>query len=46
MNFTIPAGVSGTVPLTVVVNQALAGVGGASNITPSVTVSVPALVIP
>lgn len=46
MNFTIAPGVSGTVPITVNVNQALAGVGGASNITPSVTVNVPALVIP
>jgi hypothetical protein len=48
LNFTIPAGTpSGTsITPTITVNQALAGVGGASNVTSSFTVSVPALIVP
>lgn len=44
--FNIPAGFTGTVPVSVNVNQALAGVGGASNITSSFTVTVPSLIVP
>lgn len=46
LRYSIATGFSGTVTPTMTVNQALAGVQGLSNITSSVVVTIPALIVP